>query len=122
MGEPLRLPHFFDRTLHMPSPMSLGTTVLLIYGFLMLLGGVMGGRAGSKVSLWAGGASGVVLLVAFWLSRTGRPAGTWIGLITALALCVIFGVRLSQTRKLMPSAMLLAVSLVALGLLVYSLR
>ena len=94
------------------------TTILLVYGILMIAGGVMGLRAGSKVSLAAGAGSGVVLLAAWLLARTHLLAGLWVGAVVALLLSVTFAVRAAKTRKLVPAGALLGVSLAALLLLV----
>lgn len=100
--------------------MNLGPTVLLVYGILMVLGGLMGYRAGSRVSLIAGLVSGVLLLAAWWLSRTQPVAGLWAGVVITLLLCGSFAMRLLETRRFMPSGALLVVSVVALLLLAYS--
>ena len=100
--------------------MTTGQIVLLAYAILMLGGGLMGYRAGSRPSLVAGLASGVLLLAAWQLSRTWYEVGLGLGALLALALSVVFGMRLAKTRKLMPSGMLLAVSLIALAVLIAS--
>jgi len=97
-----------------------GPTTLLVYGVLMILGGVMGMRAGSKVSLYAGAGSGVLLLVAWYVTGIQLAAGLWIGAAISLLLCASFAMRLKKTGKFMPSGMLLAVSVVALVLLIVS--
>jgi uncharacterized membrane protein (UPF0136 family) len=98
----------------------LGRTVLIVYGVLMLVGGFMGHRAGSRASLIAGSISGVALLLAAFVSTTNAPAGLWAGAAISLVLAVVFARRTAVTRKLMPSGMLLAVSVVALALLLYA--
>jgi uncharacterized membrane protein (UPF0136 family) len=100
--------------------MNLGPTVLLVYGILMLLGGLMGARAGSRVSLIAGVVSGLLLVGAWWLSRTQPTAGLWAGTFITFALCASFAMRLYKTGRFMPSGALLTVSVVALLLLAYS--
>ncbi len=100
--------------------MSLGPVVLLVFGVLMVLGGLMGHRAGSKASLISGSLSGLVLLGAWFVSRDHMAAGLWIGVGVSALLSAVFGMRLAKTGKVMPAGGLLAVSVVALGLLVYS--
>jgi len=101
--------------------MSMGQIVLLLYALLMLAGGVIGyTTAGSKASLISGGVSGVLLAVAWYWTRSSAGPGFWLGAAISLALCVAFASRLSKTGKFMPSGMLLAISGVALVLLVYS--
>jgi uncharacterized membrane protein (UPF0136 family) len=100
--------------------MSLGSTVLLAYGVLMVVGGLMGARAGSRASLMAGTGSGVVLLIAWFVARTHPAVGLWTGAVVSLLLCVTFTIRVRKTGKLMPAGLLLAVSLVACALLLAS--
>jgi len=100
--------------------MSLGPTVLLVYGAVMLFGGVMGYRAGSRASLIAGTASGVLLLGSWLLTRSSPEAGLWCGAAISLLLCGVTGMRLAKTRKFMPSGLLLGLSVISLILLVYS--
>ena len=100
--------------------MVVGQYVLIVYALLTLLGGLMGSRAGSKVSLVAGSASGVVLLVALIVSWFDLVVGLWIGVVVGALLAIVFGIRLSKTGKLMPSGMMLAVSLVAVLVLLLS--
>lgn len=102
--------------------MALGSMTLLVYGISMILGGLMGLRRGSKVSLYASAGSGVLLLVAWWIAGTYPGVGLGIGALIALLLSVIFGVRVKKTGKFMPAGMLLAVSGLALVLLAVSLR
>ena len=100
--------------------MALGPTTLLVYGVLMVLGGLMGLRAGSKTSLYAGAGSGVLLLVAWYVSRVNLAAGLWLGLVLTVLLAATFVGRWKKTGKFMPSGMLLLLSLVALVLLATS--
>jgi uncharacterized membrane protein (UPF0136 family) len=97
--------------------MDTGPIVLLVYGVLMLVGGYMGSRAGSKVSLIAGGGSAVLLIGAWLLTFAYRDGGLWVGTVVTLLLCVTLGRRLAVTRKFMPSGMLLGVSVLVLALL-----
>ena len=97
-----------------------GPTVLLIYGLLIIFGGVMGLRAGSKVSLYAGGGSGLLLLVAWFVSRSHLELGLWIGVAISVLLSIVSGMRLAKTKKFMPSGMLLLINVAAFGLLVAS--
>ncbi len=100
--------------------MSLGPLVLLVFGVAMVLGGLMGHRAGSKVSLISGSVSGLVLLGAWFVSRDHLAVGLWIGTGVSALLSVVFGMRLAKTGKFMPAGGLLAVSVVAMVILVYS--
>ena len=97
--------------------MDFGQMVLLGYAILMILGGAMGARAGSKVSLYAGLGSGAALLIAFAVTFNRLEVGLWIGCILAAVLTLMFARRFTATRKFMPSGMLLAVSVLAAVLL-----
>jgi uncharacterized membrane protein (UPF0136 family) len=102
--------------------MVFGQVVLLLYAIVMVAGGLAGARAGSRVSVIAGSASGLALLVALLVSLFAPPLGFWLGAAIALVLCGVFGTRLAQTRKMMPAGMLLALSALALLLLVLASR
>ena len=100
--------------------MGFGEIVLLVYAALMLVGGFMGySKAGSKASLIAGAASAAVLAVA-WLWARSSIAGLWLGAAVAAALCIVFAMRLKKTGKMMPSGMMLGVSVLALAALAYA--
>ena len=101
--------------------MSLGQIVLLVYALLMLVGGFMGYKAaGSSASLFAGAGSAVVLAVAWAISRTAPAAGFGLGALTSLALAVVFCIRLAKTGKMMPSGMLLVVSILSFLVLAWT--
>jgi uncharacterized membrane protein (UPF0136 family) len=100
--------------------MEFGQWVLMGYAVLMMFGGLMGFRAGSNVSLYAGFGSGVALLAALGATYYAIGVGLWAGCALAAILTLMFGSRLAKTGKFMPSGMLLAVSLLAAVLLGYS--
>ena len=102
--------------------MVIGQWILLTYAVFMTLGGVMGARAGSKVSLYAGVGSGVALLVAFGLTYVSLGLGLWSGCVLAAILCLVFASRLVKTGKMMPTGLLLLVSILAAVLLGFSAR
>ena len=97
--------------------MELGQWILLAYAALMVVGGLIGAKAGSKVSLFAGLGSGVALLAALGLTFAALAAGLWTGCILAALLTVTFARRFSATKKFMPAGMLLVVSVLAAVLL-----
>ena len=100
--------------------MGTGQWVLAVYALLMFVGGVMGSRAGSRVSLYAGGASGFASLVALGVTFSNLQIGLWIGCALAVLLTLMFGKRLAATGKWMPSGMLLIMSLAAAAFLAYT--
>jgi len=95
----------------------MGQIVLAVFAALMLVGGFMGARAGSKASLRAGATSAVVLFLTLLISRDNPLAGYATGAVVAVVLAAVFGKRLAATGKAMPSGMLLGVCLLAAGLL-----
>lgn len=97
--------------------MTTGQIVLVAYGLFLVLGAAMGGRAGSRASVIAGGGSAVLLFVAFAVSRFEYAVGLWLGAAVAALVCVMMGRRFAATGKVMPAGMTLAVSVVALVLL-----
>ena len=90
--------------------MSGNSLIFVIYGILLILGGFMGVKAGSKVSLIMGIASGLLVLLGVYLTKTSVQGGY--GLISAVSglLVVVFLLRLLKTGKFMPSGMLLILS------------
>ena len=60
---------------------------LFLYGVALIAGGVMGYvKAQSQISLIAGGASGLLTLLAFWISLRRTRSGFLLGLVIALGL------------------------------------
>jgi len=88
--------------------------VLIAYGLFLIIGGFMGFKKGSKVSLIMGLASGILVLGGAWfLTINPRPA--WLFLICLnVLLSAAFISRLIKTRAFMPSGMLLVVTLAVL--------
>jgi uncharacterized membrane protein (UPF0136 family) len=92
-------------------------TVLWIYIVLLIAGGLVGFlKAGSKVSLITSAAFAAALVVTLIPGLLGPSLAS--GLATALlaVLLVVFAVRLTKTRKFMPSGLMLVITLVALVL------
>src|SRR4051794_41110908 len=90
--------------------------VLWVYIILLLIGGLIGFlKAGSKVSLIMSAAFAAALV----LTATGmfQPAFAQ-GLANMLmaALLVVFAIRLTKTKKFMPSGLMLIVTILALAL------
>ena len=85
--------------------------ILIAYGFFLILGGFMGLKKGSKISLVMGLVSGILVLLGVWL-LTFTAHVAWIFLTCLNVLLVAsFTSRLIKTRKLMPSGMLLLITL-----------
>ena len=89
-------------------------TVFVIYGALMLAGGIFGFvKAGSKTSLIMGIISGILIFTGVGLLGQDYAAGRAVLAFTSFGLTGVFALRLVKTRKFMPSGVLLALSMAA---------
>lgn len=89
------------------------TTVLWIYIVLLMIGGLIGFfKAGSKPSLIAA----VVFGAALSLCALGIIFQPYVADILLATLLVVFGLRLSKTKKFMPSGLMLGLTLLTLVL------
>ncbi|NJL98298.1 MAG: hypothetical protein HC924_05485 [Synechococcaceae cyanobacterium SM2_3_2] len=78
---------------------------LLIYGILLVAGGMMGfAKAGSKVSLIMGIGGGILSGIAFWLSRSNLTAAYGLGLGLAVILTIVFIGRYRKPKPGCPQA------------------
>ena len=95
----------------------IGQVAMGVYGVLLIVGGIVGMvRTGSHISLFAGAICGGISLGALWVSLSDPAMGFLIGGMLAFLLAGIFINRFSATRKLMPAAAVLVLSL-AVGIL-----
>ena len=93
---------------------SFALNLILVYAIFMAIGGGIGFLTGkSKVSLWSGLGSAALLVVAYFVSRNDFFTGLAIALATAIALCIVFLLRLRKTRKFMPAGLMGIVSAIA---------
>ncbi|MBK7993689.1 MAG: TMEM14 family protein [Blastocatellia bacterium] len=100
----------------------IATYFVLVYGFLLIAGGVIGfTQAKSKASLIAGSISGVVILASGIIMLQGAKLGTYLALVVSLALSVVFFMRWSKTRAFMPSGMMLILNEITFIIVVLSL-
>jgi uncharacterized membrane protein (UPF0136 family) len=100
--------------------MMLAAITSVIYGTLVLAGGIMGYRkAQSRASLVSGIASEAILLVAAFLMFRGNSGGAWLAMAVALLLLVFFAMRWLKGGKFMPAGMMVLCSAVALTLLAW---
>ncbi|MGK7882336.1 MAG: TMEM14 family protein [Crocosphaera sp.] len=91
----------------------------LIYGILLLLGGIFGyTKAKSKPSLISGVISGLLLLISGVLQWQQISVGLILAQILTLVLAIVFAIRLWKTRKFMPAGLMLVVSVATLVILV----
>jgi uncharacterized membrane protein (UPF0136 family) len=99
--------------------MELGILAALVYGILALIGGIMGYvQANSKVSLISGTLSGLLLIFAAFMQLNGQFWGLLLAALVTAALVVFFCLRLTKTRKFMPSGLMATLGMVALVLMV----
>jgi len=100
--------------------MKIAAIATLAYGFLVLAGGIFGYvQAKSLPSLIMGGLCGVILLAAGGYIWQGNMPAAYVAGAMALLLSLFFAYRFSTTGKFMPGGMMLAVSFVAVVILVY---
>ncbi len=80
------------------------------YGILLLMGAFFGWKAGSKISMIMGLASGALVLVGLYLTGTQPKNGFLFLTIVGGFLAGVFLSRFLKTHQMMPSGMLLIVS------------
>ncbi|MEM6448579.1 MAG: TMEM14 family protein [Cyanobacteria bacterium P01_D01_bin.123] len=87
---------------------------ILLFALAIGAGGLAGYLKGkSKVSLISGSISAVLLAVAWLLARQTPGTGLMMAAAIAVALSVVFGMRLMKTRKFMPAGTMAIASAVA---------
>lgn len=90
----------------------------IAYGLLSGLGGIWGYiKSQSKPSLISGCLSGILLLIAAFMQFRGFAFGLLLSRIIILLLVAVFTVRLTKTRKFMPSGIMLIAGVIALSCL-----
>uniref|UniRef100_A0A0E0KU93 Uncharacterized protein n=1 Tax=Oryza punctata TaxID=4537 RepID=A0A0E0KU93_ORYPU len=88
------------------------------YGALLLGGGAFAYvRSGSKGSIFGGLSGSALMGIAYYLMQSPdtKAIGDAVGFGSAFLFASVFGIRLYNSRKLMPSGLLLVLSLVALS-------
>ncbi|KAG0472644.1 hypothetical protein HPP92_014501 [Vanilla planifolia] len=86
----------------------------VLYGTVLLGGGLFAfARSGSKGSAFGGLSGATLTAIAYYLMQSPEttPAGQAIGFGVAFLFSAVFGIRLAATQKLIPSGVLLAISL-----------
>jgi uncharacterized membrane protein (UPF0136 family) len=92
-------------------------TVIWIYIVLLLVGGLFGFlKAGSKVSLITSAVAAAALILTAIPGLFGRSLANGLADAIMAALLVVFAIRLSKTKKFMPSGLMLTVTAAALAL------
>jgi len=91
-------------------------TVLWIYIVLLLIGGLIGFfKAGSKISLITSAAAAAILILTMNHHVFQPGFSNAVADIIMAALIIVFAIRLTNTKKFMPSGFMLAVTVAALA-------
>jgi uncharacterized membrane protein (UPF0136 family) len=91
-----------------------GRLALLVYPFLMLLGGILGYASKKSVpSLIAGAGSAAVLLATYAFTRSQPKTGLWIGACVAVLMFVSLWMRYQKSGSLYPAGIFSIISIVA---------
>jgi uncharacterized membrane protein (UPF0136 family) len=92
-------------------------TILWIYIILLLVGGMIGFlKAGSKVSLITSAVAAALLVLTALPGVFTFTFRRNLADVIMAALLIVFAIRLSKTKKFMPSGMMLVLTLAALAL------
>jgi uncharacterized membrane protein (UPF0136 family) len=92
-------------------------TVLWVYIVLLVIGGLIGFlKAGSKVSLMTSAIAAALLIIATIPSLLQPGARQILANCIMAALLVVFAVRLTKTKKFMPSGLMVVLTVVAMAL------
>lgn len=103
--------------------MNFAPLLTLIYGILILIGGIMGHlKAGSRISLYTGIVFGFLLILSSIGLYKGMKIGAYGSLFLALILLCFFSWRFIHTANFFPSGMMGIISLVVLTLLAISFK
>ena len=87
---------------------------ILLFAVVIGAGGVAGYLKGkSKISLISGSVSAVLLAIAWFLARQTPGTGLMMAAGIAVALVIVFGIRLMKTRKFMPAGTMTIASAIA---------
>src|SRR5512143_1439552 len=99
--------------------MRMAAIVTVVYGLLVLAGGVMGyAQAKSLPSLISGVGCGIVLLIAGWFAWGGSGAAVYVSIAVALILALFFAYRFTTTGRIMPGGLMFLLSFVAVVFMV----
>ncbi len=98
-------------------------TILLVYGSLIILGGLRAYLVkGSVISIIMASTFGALILLGSALSYKKRIFGAYFGLILTLLLDAVFSYRFISSMKFMPAGMLMVLSTLTLLLLTKTTR
>ena len=86
--------------------------LIAAYGLFLIVGAYFGWKAGSKVSLIMGLASGLLVFVGLYLTGLNLKNGYLFLTIIGAVLTLTFVMRFLKTHHFMPAGMLLTISLI----------
>ena len=93
------------------------STVLWIYIVLLVVGGLIGFlKAGSKISLITSIVAAALLVITTIPGLLTLQLRRGIADVIMAALLVVFGIRLTKTKKFMPSGLMLVLTILALAM------
>ena len=96
--------------------MSSMITMVIYYAYVVLLlaGGAMGFKAGSKISLIMGSASACLMIASLLAMKMSSFGGHMAIASLSLALVVVFVIRFAKTGAFMPAGLMLIASAIVL--------
>ena len=98
--------------------MNLAIAATIAYALLSGLGGIWGYiKSKSKPSLISGVISGVLLLIAAFMQSQGSNLGLLISKVITVLLIAVFAIRLTKTKKFMPTGIMLIAGAITLSCL-----
>jgi uncharacterized membrane protein (UPF0136 family) len=103
--------------------MSLGVIAAIAYGLFAIIGGIVGyTKAKSKISLFAGCGTGILLILGGILQIQGLTWGLIFSIVMSVFLIITFISRLLKTRKFIPSGLMIIAGFIALAMMGYQLQ
>lgn len=94
--------------------------IYYMYVVLLLVGGVMGFKAGSRISLIMGSVSACLMIVSFLVMKTSAFGGHVAIALLSLLMVVVFVIRFAKTGAFMPAGLMLIASAVVLGAAIWA--
>ena len=100
-------------------PQMLNHIIIIAFALFLFSGAYFGFKAGSKISLIMGLVTGALILVGDVIFRFNPRGGLLFLMIVGGLLVVVFLQRFLQTHKMMPSGMLMIVSILFFSYILY---
>ena len=97
--------------------MQFESIVFWCYIFLLILGGLIGFFKGSKISLTTSATAAALLILTRFSGIFQPPFARGLANVIMALLLIVFAIRLSKTKKFVPSGLMLVLTVVVLALL-----